>query len=858
MRKFVICICFCLSILILPAFSLDAEEAAAQPPESADTVMITAAEIVSEETEAEMLDKDTYEIRVLFFSSILILMIMVTLLIVIDTKRRRTLKEFENFRKLTKDFMDSTDNFITFKNEDLKYQYVNKAFAEFEKKAEEKIIGHDDFEITDLKLATLRREADLAALEKGAVSVDEMTWNNKTFKTVSFPVQMLNKQIGVGSYVQDITQDRKRQHRLEQTLNRHKILASVVSRSFDSMQEQLDFVLHEALILTESVYGFIFLYSEEKEEFILSSWTSEVMKDCESTVPLTVTQMSTTGFWSEPVRQRKPVVLNDFDAPNPLLKGFPKGHVLLKRYMGVPVIFEDKIVALIGLANKPTDYEDSDIYEMSLLMSGVWNAVIRREAEINLSLERNKYFQTLLSIGDGVMVVDKNGYILMLNHVAQTLTGWGDDAIGMHYKEVWKLSNEEPGLSIFDPIEGAIATDTIQTLGNHAMLTSKTGIHYYLEDSAAPIKDASGDTVGIVLVFRDVTDRKEQKRKIEYLSFHDSLTGLYNRRFFEEELSRLDTSRNLPISIIMGDINSLKLTNDVFGHAWGDLLLTKAADVFRRVCRADDIIARWGGDEFVLLLPKTNREETEQILMRIKNEYAKEQVKAVKGSISMGCETKTDAETDIIKILVNAEEAMYDAKSVEKSKISVGAIETIVKTLHEACPREKEHSECVSALCQQMGRMLRLSKNELRKLKDAAYLHDIGKVALPSELLNKMQSLTPAQWNEVKKHPIVGYRILNSFDETVDLAEDVLCHQERWDGTGYPKGLKGEEIPLFARIISIAENYERWRHDSDNFQAYSLQDTMQAIRDKSGILFDPALVEQFLHMVEENPGDLPC
>ena len=199
-------------------------------------------------------------------------------------------------------------------------------------------------------------------------------------------------------------------------------------------------------------------------------------------------------------------------------------------------------------ANKNGDYDVSDVYEMTLLMNGIWNSVERITAQEKLAYERNKYFQILISIGDGVMVVDRNGKVEMLNSVAEKLTGWStSEASGRHYKEIFVLSHEQEGSTINDPIEDVFETGIIQELGNHAVLTSRDGTKYYLEDSAAPIKDEQNIIVGVVLVFRDITDKKKQREQIEYLSFHESLTGLYNRRFFEEELRRLDTERNLPL-----------------------------------------------------------------------------------------------------------------------------------------------------------------------------------------------------------------------------------------------------------------------------------------------------------------------
>lgn len=637
----------------------------------------------------------------------------------------------------------------------------------------------------------------------------------------------------------------------DKMLRRQKILVDVLNKSFSSRQEQLDYVLHESLELTESRHGYIYMYDEEAREFTLNSWTRDVMAECTVTDKKTKYQLEKTGIWGEVVRQRKAIVVNNFQQPNPLKKGYPAGHVELKRFMSAPVIIDGKIVAVVGLANKESNYNDNDVYEMTLLMNGIWNAVTRREAQEKLSFERNKYLQTLISIGDGVLVVDRDGKIEMLNKVAQKLTGWTfQEAQGEHYKDVFVLSHEKEGFFIDDPIEGVLATDMVQELGNHAILTSRDGTKYNLEDSAAPIKNETNTTVGVVLVFRDVTDKIEQRKKIEYLSFHDSLTGLYNRRFFEEELCRLDTERNLPLSIIMGDVNGLKLTNDIFGHTYGDLLLEKVSETLQKVCRADDIIARWGGDEFVILLPRTSLDETKNIVERIKSAFANEQIKAIKGSISMGFDTKHDATEDIMQVLFSAEEKMYAAKTLERDEIRRSVIDVIIKTLHEKTPWIKGHSVRVSELCMELGKALELPEVELRKLKEAGYLHDIGKIVLEPQLLNKPYPLTTREWNEMQKHPVAGYRILHSFDDTVDLAEPVLAHHEHWDGHGYPKGLKGEEIPLLARIITVVESYDRMVHYPSNTAALSHADALKVLRKNAGKRFNPVIAELFALMME--------
>ncbi len=767
-------------------------------------------------------------------------------------KMRGDKEAIEHTQKLQKTFIDADDSLIYLKDENLKYVFVNKATEAFYHRTQEQIIGLTDFDLSEEgAFADRRRETDLRALNKNEVVIDEVEWSGKVYRTLKFPVPLPNGLTGVGAYVTDITQARKNERKQEKASYRHSILADMLSRSFESRQAQLDYVLHKALKLTESQFGYICLYDEDSKLFTLHSWTRGVMEACDLEEKPLSYDLNEVGLWGEVVRQRKPIVDNDYEKPDSMKKGYPAGHIPLKRFMSVPVLMDERIVAVIGLANKPGEYDDDDVYETILLMSGVWNAYVRRETQEKLFLERNKYHQTLLSIGDGVMVVDKDGRIEMLNPVAQELVGWPQEsAAGMPYKEVFALSHEQDGKKIKDPIEDALKTQTVQEMENHAILTSKDGKRYYLEDSAAPIIDESGTAIGVVLVFRNVTEKKEQQQEIEYLSFHDSLTGLYNRRFFEEEMRRLDTLRNLPVSIIIGDINNLKLTNDMFGHTYGDILLKRLASVLRKVCRADDIIARWGGDEFSILLPKTGLTEAWQIVARIQEEFSKERIKAVKGSISMGAAVKTGMEENIREAVDKAEEEMYLNKVTEHSEVMKGTLHTIVQMLHDNSPREKEHAIRVSQLCQTFGKRLNMPENEVKTLVDAGFLHDIGKVVLDNKLLENHYTLSAQEWNEIKRHPVVGYRILNAFDDMLDLAQIVLAHQERWDGTGYPKGLKGEEIPKASRIIALAESYERRRSGAENRAPAGKEEALEAIRQNRGKHFDPALTDLFVEMME--------
>ncbi len=811
--------------------------------------------IIHDITDATILAKNqNLLMTIIFITGAAVIVVLLILSITIFHSRKRiksAMEKLEYTQKLHTTFIDADDRLIYLKDENLKYVLVNKVMEDFYQRTKEQIIGCTDFDLSEEEFARIRLNSDLHAMNQNTVVVDEMEWDGKTYRTLKFPVPLPSGTMGLGAYVSDITKARENENIQKKAGSRNKILADMLSMSFDSRQSQLEYVLKEMLSLTESCYGHIYLFDEQQGEMTLAA-VSGSLTDNEEAQQQYGIKLHHDDFWGEAARKRQPVIKNQLQGIHQ--HPFSKSHdqLQVQCILSVPVIVDDHIAAVVDLANKKTPYTEDDVNQTLLLLNGVWNAVIRREYQEKLSYERTWYQQTLFSIGDGVMVVDPNGIIEILNPAAKALTGWDEnEAVGKYYKEILALAHESPDVLLKDPVENVLQTHTMHEIDSHAVLTSRNGQRYYLEDSAAPIKDESGALLGVVLVFRNVSEKKEQQREIEYLSFHDSLTGLYNRRFLEEELSRLDTPRNLPLSIIIGDVNNLKLTNDVFGHTYGDMLLVRLAKVLRNICRADDIIARWGGDEFALLLPHTTQDEAKQIVARIRNEYAKEKIKAVHGSVSMGTAAKLHADEILLQTVNKAEEDMYTSKIMEHSEVMKGTLHAIVQMLHDNSSREREHSETVSKLCQAMGRKLNMTEDEIKRLQDAGYLHDIGKVVLDNKLLNgHYNHLSVMEWNEIKRHPVVGFRILNAFDDMLDIAQIVLAHQERWDGTGYPKGLKGEEIPVAARIIALAESYERRLHGAENAKPMSKEAALEAIRNNKERHFDPVLADLFVDMME--------
>lgn len=340
-----------------------------------------------------------------------------------------------------------------------------------------------------------------------------------------------------------------------------------------------------------------------------------------------------------------------------------------------------------------------------------------------------------------------------------------------------------------------------------------------------------------------------QNEELLSMSYHDKLTGLYNRRFYEEALARLDKTKTLPYTIIIGDINGLKLINDSFGYDKGDELLKQTAHILKAGCRAKDIIARLSGDEFVILLPKTNSLEAARVLKRIYALALKEKTGPIDISISFGYETKIDEGENSLDIFKKAEDFMYEHKTYARTSTRSKIIDLIMNTLYEKSNRELQHSQRVSEICGAIAAKMNFNIDDINQMKIAGLMHDIGKIGISEEILNKPEKLTVDEWSEMKRHPEIGFRILSSDDKFSKIASYVIEHHEYFDGNGYPKGLKGEEISVQAKIISIADAFDAMTAKRTYCQAVSEDKAINEIIKCSGSQFDTNIAKIFVEKV---------
>ncbi len=469
----------------------------------------------------------------------------------------------------------------------------------------------------------------------------------------------------------------------------------------------------------------------------------------------------------------------------------------------------------------------------------------QKQMEKQLYFEKTLFETTLLSVGDGVISTDAEGNVQFMNKVAEKLTGWqADEAKGRPFEEVFKILCGRDRHPCPNPVNQVLETKRQVELDEDTILIARDGDERFINDSAAPILSASQNVTGVVLVFRDSTTQRIKQDEIRTLSVTDPLTTLPNRRYYEQAKEELNEEPYYPLTLVLADVNGLKLTNDAFGHEAGDELLRKVSEIMRKTCRDDDIVSRIGGDEFVLLLPQTDALHAQAIVNRINKALEIEKIRGIQLSVSFGYAVKEKNKESYEDAFKVAEDSMYRNKLKESMTFKKQVIDTLLSRLFEQEEGAEEHSNLVASLTSAFAEVLGYREEEVKNLRLAGLYHDLGKIAITPSLLSKPQNeLSRAQVIEWQRHAEIGYNILRSVGEYAPFAEAVLHHHEKWDGSGYPQSLKQEEIPESAQILAIANTY------ADNIPSLGLEKTIAFMQERSNTYFDPALLETFITKV---------
>ena len=353
---------------------------------------------------------------------------------------------------------------------------------------------------------------------------------------------------------------------------------------------------------------------------------------------------------------------------------------------------------------------------------------------------------------------------------------------------------------------------------------------------------------------QELAERRKIEKKLRYMSYHDALTGLYNRTFFKREMGRFERSGKKPVAIILCDVDGLKLINDTLGHEQGDLLLDAVAGVIKASVRASDIVARIGGDEFAILLPDTDYKRVGTICNRIRSAVDVYNAGHLELPLSMSLGFAVSDESvagtsTLNELFREADDNMYREKLHRSRHTRTAIVTALLKALEVRDFITEGHGDRMQVWAAELAAGLNLSERRVNDIKLLAQFHDIGKVGIPDRLLFKPGLLTPEEHMEVQRHADIGYRIAQSISDLIPIADFILKHHEWWNGSGYPIGLKGEEIPLECRILAIVDAYDAMTSDRPYRKALQADAALAELRQQAGSQFDPELTAIFCELI---------
>ena len=467
----------------------------------------------------------------------------------------------------------------------------------------------------------------------------------------------------------------------------------------------------------------------------------------------------------------------------------------------------------------------------------------KHKAQAELMIENQRVKLLMESTADIIFEIDTSGnYVSVFGKGLDLMEMGPHDYIGKSVLTIYGENKNER----LEAYKKALS-------GKHCVydwkFIRKDGVVLSFESSISPIYGGDKRIIGAVGISRDITEAMQKQKEIEYISIHDFLTGLYNRRYFVDSFIEKDKIENYPLGIVMIDLNGLKILNDAYGHYYGDLGLKKVAEVLQEVTGEDDTVFRIGGDEFAVITVRTSNSILDKLKDQIRTGLVNINIKNIQLSVAIGYEIKDSESTSFEEMMKNAENHMYRNKLTEGRSVRNNSIKAILKTLTDKFEEEKTHSTRVSELCKKMGEALSFKTDDLKELEIAGLFHDIGKISIPDTILHKPGKLTDKEYEIIKTHTENGYNILRAADEYSNLAEYALSHHEHYNGKGYPRGLKGNEIPLFSRIICVCDAYEAMTSDRIYRKKLNQEEAIDEIVKYSGTQFDPELAQVFVEKV---------
>ncbi len=388
-------------------------------------------------------------------------------------------------------------------------------------------------------------------------------------------------------------------------------------------------------------------------------------------------------------------------------------------------------------------------------------------------------------------------------------------------------------------------------------ITAKNGDTKWVLENGQGILDEDGAVQALEGIIIDITEHKKRSAQIQYMHDHDLLTGLHNRICFEAEKQKLDRRRPFaPYAIIIADINGLKLINDALGYVRGDELIVTTAMLIKGCCSSRAVLARTGGDEFSILLPATGHEGAAELVRRIvesfENYNKSNSALGYDISVSFGFAVKQREEESVEAVTKAAAEYLNSRKLLTRKSSHNSILSYVMATIYARSQETEAHAKRLAGLATYVGTRMGLTQSKLDQLELFAMLHDIGKIGVDDRILNKPEKLSGEEWVAMRRHPEIGCRIATASPELEHIALLILTHHERWDGTGYPVGLNGEEIPLLSRILAVVDAYDAMTQERIYRKALPRVHAIEELSKNAGTQFDPYVTAIFIDCIQED------
>ncbi len=485
-------------------------------------------------------------------------------------------------------------------------------------------------------------------------------------------------------------------------------------------------------------------------------------------------------------------------------------------------------------------------------MTGIFRDITERKTTAEVLRESEERYRTIFEDSrDAIYITTRDGIFVDVNQSTLNLFGYTrEEMIGMNALQIYVNSDDRSTFQQEIEQMGSVRDYEVQ-------FRKKDGTEMDCLLTSTIWRSLDGNILGYQGIIRDVTERKQAENQLKYISLHDSLTGLYNRAYFEEEMRRLESRRFSPVGLLTCDIDGLKLINDALGHDKGDNLLLATANVLRESFREGDMVARVGGDEFAVLLPNSDRDALERATQRIRHAVTKynKNISEFPLSISIGSAIAIDAFKNMGDLFKEADNNMYREKLQHSQSARSNIVQTLMKTMEARDFITEGHAVRLKDMVAAVAKAIGLPERCVNDLRLLAQFHDIGKVGIPDRILFKPGPFTPEEHTEMQWHCEIGHRIALSAPDLSPIVDLILKHHEWWNGQGYPLGLKGDEIPVECRILAIADAYDAMTSDRPYRKAESHEKAVNELRRCAGTQFDPELVSKFIEVMEERNTD---